>query len=127
MSMNSQNSTNQRHAIRVAAAARQGASHGDFFFAEWALSDGTTRKSPCYVISDHQDPHNEIIVLKVTSQPSRTDFDIPVSCLREPTSLVRTNKVYTILRNQLLFPIQAQLNPQEYLNIITKLKEAINV
>jgi hypothetical protein len=101
------------------------ARHGEFFFAKWSASDGYVRESPCLIISDHQDPHDEIIILKVTKQPAKTDFDIPVT-LKEP-SHVRTNKVYTIQRNQLLFPIPQTTQPEEYSRIINKLKEAMKI
>jgi hypothetical protein len=119
--MNSRNSSQKANSRAI--AARQSAKHGDFFFASWRTSDGTKRESPCLVVSNHQDPHNEIIVLKVTSQPGRTEFDIPVSGLQR-ASVIRTNKIYTIQRNQLLFPISAAMTPQEYSDVTEKLAKA---
>lgn len=121
--MNSGNFSS-RGAERIRQAAIRNASHGDFFFAKWVASDGYERKSPCFVISDDGDPL-EIIVLKVTTKPARTAFDVPVE-LRKP-SFVRTNKIYTVQRSQLLFPITKQLTSDEYDTIIDKLKEAIKV
>lgn len=103
--------------------ARNAAKHGEFFFAEWSTSDGYRRQSPCLVVSDHPDPHNEIIILKITTDPGRTEFDIPVSGLRE-ASVIRTNKIYTIQRNQLLFPITKTMTPEEYVDVTDKLKQA---
>jgi hypothetical protein len=119
--MNSRNSSQK--AISRVIKARQSAKNGDFFFASWLTSDGTKRESPCLVVSDHQDPHDEIIVLKVTSKPGRTEFDIPVAGLRK-ASVVRTNKIYTIQRNQLLFPLPAAMTPDEYRDVTAKLAKA---
>lgn len=122
--MNSGNSTDKR-VERSRQNAISNASHGDFFFANWTTSDGYLRKSPCLVISNHSDPHDEIVILKVTTQSARTGFDIPIQ-LKYP-SFVRTNKIYTIQRNQLLFPIQKAMTSDEYNTIIEKLKEAIKI
>lgn len=107
-----------------AKQAREQATHGDFFFAKWATSDGYVRESPCFVLSpDQTDPHNELIILKCTSQPKRTAYDVPISCLRK-ASVIRTNKIYTIQRTQLLFPLAASLSNTEYAAVIEKVKEA---
>lgn len=119
--MSLQNSS--KRAVERLENARNSAKHGEFFFADWVTSDGYNRKSPCLVVSDHQDPHNEIIILKITTDPGRTEFDIPVSGLREP-SVIRTNKIYTINRNQLLFPISKTMTPEEYNDVTEKLKKA---
>jgi hypothetical protein len=119
--MNSKNSS-QKVSNRL-INARNAAKHGEFFFASWVTSDGFNRKSPCLVVSDHQDPHDEIIILKITTDPGRTEFDIPVSGLKEP-SVIRTNKIYTIQRNQLLFPISKKMTLEEYNDVTTKLAKA---
>lgn len=125
MSMSLGNSSRQR-AVERLKRVREQAKHGDFFFAKWTTSDGYVRQSPCLVVSDHSDPHNEILILKCTTDPGRTEFDVPVTCLREP-SVVRANKIYTIQRDQLAFPIRAALSQEEYKDIIEKLKSALCV
>lgn len=122
--MNSDNSTHNRRKLREAEHARKNAGHGDFFFAKWSTSDGFVRESPCFVISDHEDPHDEIIVLKCTSHPKRTEYDIEIGCLRRD-SIIRVNKIYTIQRSQLLFPLRANLAQNEYQQVKEKLKEAM--
>jgi hypothetical protein len=119
--MSSGNSMNGR-IDRIRANAIRNASHGEFFFARWSASNGYERESPCLVISDHQDPHDEIIILKVTTKPARTEFDVPIQLKYQ--SIVRTNKIYTIQRRQLLFPINKALDPSEYGTIVDKLKKA---
>lgn len=119
--MNSKSSS--KKAVERLQKARNSAKQGDFLFASWVTSDGYKRESPCLVISDHPDPHNEIIVLKVTTDPGRTEFDVPVNGLREP-SVVRTNKIYTIQRRQLLFPISKTLTSEEHNDVLKMLKKA---
>jgi hypothetical protein len=121
--MSSKNSSKNVKALARLAKARRDAKHGDFFFADWITSDGYQRKSPCLVVSDHPDPHDEIIILKITTDPGRTEFDIPVSGLKE-ASVIRTNKIYTIQRSQLLFPISKTLTTSEYKDVTDKLKKA---
>lgn len=121
--MNSDNSSHNRRKLREAEHARKTARHGGFFFAKWSTSDGFVRESPCFVKSDHEDPHDEIIVLKCTSQPKRTDYDIEISFLRRD-SVIRVNKILTIQRNQLLFPLRITLAQNEYQQVIEKLKDA---
>lgn len=129
MSMNSGNSLNRKKGSPLSkreslTRARRSAKHGDFFFAKWATSDGYVRESPCLVVSNHPDPHGEIIVLKCTTQQAKTSFDAPVSCLKFP-SVVRCNKIYTIERSQLAFPISASIDTNEYQDIMNKLAAAL--
>lgn len=123
--MSSKRSTNLHNKLKL-ERARASAKHGDFFFASWVTSDGYVRESPCFVVSDHSDPYNEILVLKCSSQPSVTNFDVKVTCLKLP-SIVRTNKIYTIQRSQLLIPLKTNLDPLEYVSIIDGLKNSLNI
>lgn len=124
MSLGSSSNQNEIKKQQFLAQARLQAKHGDFFFAKWAASDGYVRSSPCFVLSDHPDPHNEIIILKCTTQPWRTSYDIPIACLRKP-SIVRANKIYTIQRSQLEFPIAGRLSQTEYSAVMAMVQHAV--
>lgn len=100
------------------------AKHGEFCFAKFVLSDGTIRNSPVFVISNDNDKH-DIIVCKCTGQPPRSEYDVNVQLRRN--TCVRANKIYTIGRDQLLFEIQANLNPEIYNKIISKIAKALNI
>lgn len=123
MNMNLRNSLSPEKLSEIMNLARSNAKHGDFFHAKWTTSDGYLRESPCLVLSNHNDPHNEVIIAKCTTSPARTDFDIPIKCLARE-SVVRANKIYTIGRNQLILPLSGKLDDKEYKDILDKLKEA---
>jgi mRNA-degrading endonuclease toxin of MazEF toxin-antitoxin module len=97
----------------------------NFFFAKFVLSNMEQRKSPVFVISSDIDTDDEVLVCKCTSQPARSQFDVKVQ-LKEKT-FVRTNKIYLVPRNQLLFKIPQSATPDEYNDIINKLKLAMNL
>jgi hypothetical protein len=102
---------------------KDNAKHGEFFFARYTISNSkkNERESPVFVISNDSDKE-DVIVCSCTKEPARSDFDVLVQ-LKLPTQ-VRTNKIYTIYREQLLFRISQQANPDEYKKIIEKLKLA---
>lgn len=103
----------------------QKAKHGEFFFAKFQLSDASPpRKSPIFVISNDNDKL-DVIACKCTTQPPKSEFDVKV-LLRYET-YVRTNKIYTIGRDQLLFKIPHNFIDGEYESIIEKLKKALNI
>lgn len=104
---------------------RKQASHGEFFFAKFLLSNNQERKSPIFVLSSKDNDNEDVIICKCTGQPAKTQYDIPVQ-LKKATC-VRTNKIYTISRNQLLFKIPQTAAPKEYNKIIEKLKQALNL
>ena len=98
--------------------------HGSFFFAKFLVNDGSTRKSPVFIISNDNDDE-DIIICSCTKQPAKTDFDVKVKLKYE--TYVRTNKIYTIHRSQLLFKIPQRPQPQEYNEIVGKLKLALKL
>lgn len=100
------------------------AKHGEFFFAKVLINNGQVRPSPVFVVSNDKDKE-DVIICSCTTKPAKTKFDIKVQ-LKEETH-VRTNKLYTIRRNQLLFKIPQTASPDEYKDILDKLKEAIKV
>ena len=104
---------------------RNKASHGEFFFAKFLLSNNQERKSPIFVLSSKDNDNEDVIICKCTGQPAKTQYDIPVQ-LKKATC-VRTNKIYTINRNQLLFKIPQTATSKEYNKIIEKLKQALNL
>lgn len=101
------------------------AKHGEFFFVEFFANNNKPRQSPVLVISEKDNDNEDVIVCSCTKSPARSDFDILVN-LKLPTH-VRTNKIYTIRREQLLFKIPQTATPTEYLKIINKLKESIHI
>jgi hypothetical protein len=65
--MNLRNSLKLEQIAKLLNESRKQAKHGDFFFAKWTTCDDYVRESPCLVISDHEDPHDEILILKCTT------------------------------------------------------------
>ena len=103
---------------------RKNAKHGEFFFAEVFVNGGFKRPSPVFIISNDFDKE-DIIICSCTSQPAKTEYDILVN-LKKPTC-VRTNKIYTIHREQLQFKISQIVSQEEYKLIIEKLKKSLNL
>jgi mRNA-degrading endonuclease toxin of MazEF toxin-antitoxin module len=104
---------------------KENAKHGEFFFAKFILSNGEIRKSPIFVLSNKIDKNEDVIICKCTGQTSKSQFDVEVQ-LKEKT-YVRTNKIYTIYREQLLFKIPQKASAEEYQKIIQKLKLALKL
>lgn len=103
---------------------RKSARHGDFFFAKVYVVTGDYRNSPVFIVSNDNDDE-DVIVCICTKQPAKTDFDIEVQL--KVKSYVRTNKIYTIKREQLAFKIPQTVSPKEYKKIIGKISEALNI
>jgi hypothetical protein len=105
---------------------RKNAKHGDFFFAKYIVNSqkAEERESPVFVISNDQDTE-DVIICSCTKHPARSGFDVSVN-LKLPTC-VRTNKIYTIYREQLLFKISQTAQEKEYQEIIKKLKLAMKL
>jgi len=107
---------------------RQKAQHGEFFFTKFILPDtGTVRKSPVFVLSNPADLNDDdVIVCKCTCQGPKSSYDVKVQ-LKHPT-YIRTNKIFTISRNNLIFKIRDYSLPEEQYNEIIKLiKEALYI
>ncbi|WP_175511396.1 type II toxin-antitoxin system PemK/MazF family toxin [Alicyclobacillus macrosporangiidus] len=87
---------------------RANADQGDFFFAFLADENGKPIPHPVFVLGKHNDSNDntDVIICKCTKQEhgSRGAYDIPVKLRYD--SFVRTNKIYTISRNQLDFKIK---------------------
>lgn len=104
---------------------RKNAKHGEFFFAQYLTVTGDIRKSPVFVLSNECDKNDDVIICLCTKSPPKSEFDVKVQLKVE--TRVRTNKIYTISRSQLLFKIPQTAQTDEYNEIITKLKLAVNV
>ena len=103
---------------------RKSAQHGDFFFARVYVVTGNYRNSPVFIVSNDNDDE-DVIVCICTKQPPKTDFDVEVQLKMK--SYVRTNKIYTIKREQLAFKIPQTVSSNEYKKIIGKISEALNI
>ncbi len=106
---------------------RESAKHGDFFFAKYYNNSGQSKSAPVLVVGNDGDK-DDVIICTCTSQASRGEWDKLVQ-LRKPT-YVRTNKIYTIRRNQLLFKINYDLVnglPSKYKEIMDSIKKALNL
>lgn len=97
---------------------RASARRGDVFFAKVTLSDGSTLGRPVFIVGGKGNDAGDVIVCSCTTQPARSDFDIPVN-LQRPT-LVRSNKIYTVNRSSLLFKIPQQVPDPEKAQIFGK-------
>lgn len=106
---------------------RASADQGQFFFAAFAVSGGGVVKHPVFIVGKDGDSNDlrDVIVCKCTSQPARSPYDISVS-LKLPT-IVRTNKLYTIGRNQLLFKISHTVDSSVITNILQFVENAIKI
>lgn len=105
---------------------RKNAHQGEFFFANFLSTSGTLIKRPILVLGKHNDSNDDedIIVCKCTTSPARSEYDLPVQ-LKED-SLVRTNKIYLVGRDQLLFKINHSISPDEIESYISSSVKAIN-
>ena len=102
---------------------RKEAKQGDFFFANY-LVDGQIRKAPAFVAGNDGDDE-DVIICKCTAQPPKTEYDKKVQLKKE--TYVRTNKIYTIQRNQLLFKIPQQPTNEEFKEIMDSIKYVFNL
>ncbi len=91
------------------------------------LPNGVSTARPVFVISDDNDT-NDVIICVCTKHPPRdnSDLDYPVN-IRGKEGSLRTHKVYTVEREQLLNPIGFTLDPNDYTEIINKIKKAIRL
>jgi hypothetical protein len=106
---------------------REEAKHGDFFFADYYNNSCQSKRAPVFVIGNDGD-QEDVIICTCTSQASRGGWDKLVQ-LKKPT-YIRTNKIYTIRRNQLHFKINYDLVnrlPNKYKEIIDSVKKALNL
>jgi len=106
------------------AKDRQEAKQGDFFFANFLVNNGEVRKSPVFIVGNDHD-QEDIIICSCTTQPARSDFDIAVQLKYE--TYVRTNKIYTIRRDDLAFKISQQPTPEEMNKIMMSVKTVFNL
>lgn len=103
---------------------RKNAKQGDFFFANFLSVTGNIRKSPVFVVGNDND-NEDIIICSCTGQPPKTEFDKKVNLKKE--TYVRTNKIYTVRRDQLLFKIPQQTTPKEFKEIMDSLRKIFNL
>jgi len=78
-----------------------------------------------FTISNQCDKNDDVVICLCTSQPAKSEFDTKVQLRKE--TYVRTNKIHTICRSQLLFRIDHQFGPGEYEELINKLKRALDL
>lgn len=104
--------------------SRKYAKHGEFFFAQFSINE-YIRKSPIFVLSNECDQNDDVVICLCTSQPAKSEFDAKVHLKKE--TYIRTNKVHTISRSQLLFRIEHHFVPGEYEGIIEQLKKALSL
>lgn len=105
---------------------RKKAKHGDFFFAEFTISNNDKRKSPVFIVSNSIDnKDDDVVICSCTKQPAKSQFDVEVQ-LKYKTC-VRTNKLYTIHRDSLLFKISQTLQSSELKNINDGLRLALDL
>ena len=121
MNMNYENSSiaYKQKLDKMRAEAKQ----GDFYFANFFINSGEKRKAPIFVVGNDNDAIDVVICI-CTSQPSRGDWDKRVYLLK-PT-YVRTNKLYTIRREQLIFKIDHTLTAQKFNEIMDSVKAVFN-
>lgn len=104
---------------------RQNAGQGDFFFTKIVLSDGNEYARPVFVLGRAGNDSEDLIICSCTAQPKRTDFDIEVQLKKK--TYIRTNKIYTVQRDSLLFKIDYEMAEAELAGVVQKATEAISV
>lgn len=122
MKMNSEKSSSSNKVAQLAEARRK-AKHGDFFFARYSTIGQPVREAPVFIVGDED--NEDVVVCSCTKSPPRNPYDIQVR-LKLPTS-VRTSKLYTINREQLLFKIPQSPSPEEYKNIMQQLSKFLHM
>ncbi len=106
---------------------RKCAKHGEFFFAEFLISNGEIRKSPVFVLSNANDANDDdVVICSCTTSPPRTNFDIPYKL--KYNTYIRTNKIYTVHRDNLHFKIGiVDFSADKYKEIVTHIKFALDL
>ncbi|MGE5484002.1 MAG: type II toxin-antitoxin system PemK/MazF family toxin [Ignavibacteriales bacterium] len=99
---------------------RRDARQGDFFWARFQAVTGDVRTSPVFVAGSDNDCQDVIVCLCTTKSP-RTKYDVRLH-LAGRDACIRTNKIYTILRTQLLQEIDHQSSPNEMTRILGSVK-----
>ena len=108
------------------STVQKNANQGNFFFAKFLdPSIGQSSPHPVFVVGKNGDSNDgeDVIVCKCTSQPKRSDYDIPVLLKKE--TVVRTNKLYTIRRDLLRFKITHNLDPLVISSILKSVEKAV--
>jgi hypothetical protein len=93
------------------------------YWADFIESNQDVRQSSVFIIGSRD--LKDIIVCSCTKHPARTEYDIPNQLKK--TTCERTDKIYTVRRSQLTNKINVNLQPQEYSDIIDKLKKALHL
>lgn len=105
---------------------RKNAKHGEFFFAEFLISNGEVRTSPVFILSSIKDNNEDVVICSCTRTPPRSEFDIYYK-LRYDT-YIRTNKIYTVHRDMLHFKIgSVDFTTNKYKEIIQHVKYALDL
>jgi hypothetical protein len=113
-------------ALQKITRDRASADQGDFFFANVMLSDGKLYQRPVFVIGKNNDSNDvdDIIVCSCTTSPARSTYDKPVKLKYD--TLVRTNKLYTMGRSQILFKINHNLSQEIIRELLDSCNKAIS-
>ncbi|MNI78800.1 hypothetical protein D3C76_361020 [compost metagenome] len=123
MKMNSESSSKISNKIAQLNAIRKNAKHGEFFFAKYSAIGQSNREAPVFIVGDEDE--EDVVICSCTKTPPRNSYDVQVQ-LKMSTS-VRTNKLYTINREQLLFKIPQVPSPEEYKDIMQQLSKFLHM
>ncbi|KJS75639.1 MAG: hypothetical protein JL56_07435 [Desulfotomaculum sp. BICA1-6] len=97
------------------------AKQGDFFFALFVTNDGKLRERPVFVAGAKGNDSEDVIICSCTTSPPRDpDFDKKVILKRE--TYVRTNKLYTIRRDDLINKLRQGASPEDIQGIVNQIK-----
>ena len=100
------------------------AKHGQFFFAKFLINN-YIRKSPIFILSNELEKDDDVVICLCTTKGPKSEYDIEVK-LKEIT-YIRTNKIHTINRNQLLFRIEYKFTDDKYKEICISVKKALGL
>lgn len=102
------------------------AKQGDFFFALFYTNDGQLRERPVFIAGSKGNDSEDIIVCSCTAKPARDpNFDKRVVLKRE--TYVRTNKIYTIRRADLLNKLRQGASVPDIQDIVSQIKLCFDI
>lgn len=103
---------------------QQSAKHGQFFFAKFLINN-YERKSPIFVLSNDIEKDDDVIICLCTTKGPKSGYDTEVQL--KAKTYIRTNKIHTIRRDQLLFRIDYSFSEDKYKEIYYNVKKAVGL
>jgi hypothetical protein len=104
--------------------ANSKAKSGEFYFARFVFSNGVETKRPVFVVAG-RGTDNDLVVCACTTHEARSESDVKVRLSRE--TCVRTNKLYTLKQDQLMFRIRQKVSDDDLATIMQGVRRSLNL